>query len=198
MAELFKFRCSQCAKLLGVAPRKVGRAVHCPRCGTELVVPAPDDPSAVGEPTDDDDPTEFADLGIDLGFASTLDIRPPERTASPTPERSPTESEALAFLDRIADEGIAGPPDPSPSRPTDPDDPTGPAEDADEPEPLVAAPAEPLVARARAGRGHAATFDRRRDVNLPRTAVTAWAMFALFALASSFVAGLLLGHYHWK
>ncbi len=197
MAELFKFRCFQCAKLLGVSPRKVGRPVHCPRCGTELIVPSPDDPPTDTGPTDDDEPHEFADLGIDLGFASALDIRPPERTPAPVVEQPPNEVEALAFLDRITEEGFTEP-DPPPDS-ADDDDLTGSAdEDDDEPEPIVAAPAEPLVARPRSGRQGEATYDRRRDVNLPRTAVTAWAMFALFALALSFVAGLLLGHYHWK
>ena len=33
MAELFKFRCFQCQKLIGAPPSKFGKVVKCPRCG---------------------------------------------------------------------------------------------------------------------------------------------------------------------
>ena len=198
MAELFRFRCSECAKLLGVPPRKVGRAVHCPRCGAELIVPSPDDvPTPDGE-ADADDAAELADLGIDLGFGSALAGRPADRpsasaSASATAAgRPPNEAEALAFLDKITAEGLAEP-DP-PAGPADPDE----LDEDGEPEPIVATPAEPLAARRRAGHPRESSYDRRRDVSLPRTAVTAWALFALLALGLSFTAGLLLGHYHWK
>lgn len=199
MAELFKFRCSQCAKLLGISRRKVGKAVHCPRCQAELIVPSPDDQAQLDDPNPGDEGDEFADLGIDLGFASPLDIRPVEPAgAAASAVRPPIEEEALAFLGKIAEAGYD---EPGPTSAAEPSAGPGPAAaDAtsdyeDEPEPLVATPSEPLVPRSRRGE---AAFDRRRDVVLPRTAVIAWALFALFALALSFVAGLLIGHYRWK
>ena len=195
MAELFRFRCSGCAKLLGVSPRKVGRSVACPQCGTDLIVPSPDD-TATENPDDSGD--DFADLGIDLGFGSPLAIRPPERSPA---DRLPVEDEASAFLGKIAEMGLTEPePSPTADNPEhQPDDPGAPDDEPDaEEEPLVATPAEPLVARSRRPRPSPATFDRRRDVNLPRTAVILWALFALFSLALSFVAGLMIGHYRWR
>ena len=201
MAELFKFRCSTCGKLLGVSPRKVGRPVLCPRCQTELIVPMPGDQAEPADPDDPADGDDAPDLGIDLGFTSPLDIRPAE---SPTPaaqERPAHEVEAVDFLGKIAATGL-----PEPDRPPDDlgNDPGPEAEDdAGDPdeELLIATPAEPLVPRTgRAGRAGRPEMvpDRRRDVALPRTAVIAWSLFALLALALSFVAGLMIGHYRWK
>lgn len=183
MAELFKFRCPDCRKLLGVPPRKVGRAVHCPRCRAELIVP---DPTS----TDDhDDPEgESFDLGIDLGFASPLDVRP-EGAPGPPAERPDQDAlQAIAFL-----ETAAGLPDP-PATPAETEEEFDPD---DEPEPIVRPAAEPLTPRAQRSASRA-TFEGRRDVVLPRTAAIAWALFALLALALSFAAGLMIGHYRWK
>jgi len=196
MADLFRFRCSECQKLLGVSPRKVGKPVNCPSCGTELIVPAPDD-------TDDaEEATEFDGLGIDLGFSSPLDIHPVAPLPSPQPaDRPADELEAIAFLARVAESPPIESTSPSAgfdfNLPPDPvDDPESAAE-AD-PEPFVETPPEPLVPRSRRGRRLEVAVDRRRDVVLPRTAVVAWAMFAILALGFSFVAGLMIGHYRWR
>jgi hypothetical protein len=36
-----------------------------------------------------------------------------------------------------------------------------------------------------------------REVVLPASAVLAWSLFALFGIATSFIAGLMIGHYLW-
>ena len=197
MAELFRFRCSGCGKLLGVSPRKVGRSVACPRCGTELIVPSPDAAEAEAENSDESG-DEFADLGIDLGFSAPHALRPPDRSPA---DRIPVEDEASAFLGKIAEMGLTEP-EPSFTADGSEDHPDDRAAMDDEPdaaeEPIVDTPAEPLIPRSRRPRPSPATFDRRRDVNLPRTAVILWALFALFSLALSFVAGLMIGHYRWR
>ena len=38
---------------------------------------------------------------------------------------------------------------------------------------------------------------RLREVILPASVVLSWSLFVLFAIALSFVAGLLLGHFVW-
>ena len=191
MAELLRFRCSACAKLLGVSPRKAGREIHCPQCGTELIVPAPDD-DLVGEEAESAD---FAGLGIDLGHSNPLGIQPAERSSVAMTDRPPDEAEAFAFLGQIAESGLVEP-EPPPVTEEDASDTT--SDDDTDDEPLVATTSEPLVPRKRRPRARAADYDRRRDVNLPRTAVILWALFALFSLALSFVAGLLIGHYRWR
>ena len=203
MADLFRFRCSACGKLLGVSARKVGRPVACPKCGTELIVPEPadDEPAAVGEPDD------FAGLGIDLGIASPLDLRPPaDRPASRREARGADLVEAVAFLEGVAADppafvgsaiaDLPAPPDEGDSTPA-----AGGAslDEEVEPEPLIQSPVEPLIPRRR--RSQVATAppgDRRRDVVLPRTAVVAWSLFAIVALGLAFVAGLMIGHYRWR
>ena len=193
MAELLKFRCSACAKLLGISPRKAGREIQCPHCGTELIVPSPDDDLA----TDDQDSADFADLGIDLGYSSELGIQPVERASVASTERPPNEAEAFAYLGQIAEPDLIEPePNLTDFAGTDASDVS--ADDETDEEPLVATTPEPLVPRTHRPRARAPELDRRRDVNLPRTAVILWAMFALFSLAFSFVAGLMIGHYRWR
>ena len=189
MAEFLKFRCSACAKLLGISPRKAGRAIQCPQCGTELIVPSPDDDLA----DDDQEATDFAELGIDLGYSNPLGIQAVARAPTKVDARPPDEAEALAFLGQIAESGLAGP-----ESPPSADLAETAADDETDEEPIVATAPEPLVPQPPRSRVRATEFDRRRDVNLPRTAVIAWALFALLSLALSFVAGLMIGHYRWR
>ena len=37
-----RFRCAYCNQLMGIAKRKVGQVVTCPKCGGQVVVPTPD------------------------------------------------------------------------------------------------------------------------------------------------------------
>jgi hypothetical protein len=179
MAELFKFRCYQCQKLIGAPPSRFGSVVKCPKCGVELIVPSPDEPSPEEEP----DPDAFRpeDLGLRL---DPEPISKPSVKILAAPE--PIGPDPVAFLQTL-DEVPAGP-DPGAS--------------ADESEPgpevapdLVEPGVEPLVPRKR---GRSALMavgpsPRARDVVLPRTAAVAWALFALLALAFAFTTGLLVG-----
>lgn len=175
MAELFKFRCYQCEKLIGAPPSRFGSNVKCPRCGVDLVVPSPGDEE---EPANSPDPDVFRpeDLGLNL------DPEPLTRPPQPSRAPEPVGPDPIAFLSRVAEaepevEGEeSGPP---------------PEEELDLPEPCV----EPLVPRRKPGRAAASPVasPRARDVVLPRTAVVAWALFAILALGLAFVAGLFTG-----
>jgi hypothetical protein len=39
-----RFRCAYCNQLMGIARRKAGTVVHCPKCKGQVVVPTPDGP----------------------------------------------------------------------------------------------------------------------------------------------------------
>lgn len=193
MADLFKFRCYHCQKLMGAPPSKFGKIIHCPRCEAELVVPSPGSTETESE-SDDPDAFRPEALGIQL---ETERISPPR--SSSTPSRVDTVGpDPIAFLQQVAES-----PEPIPANPPDSEatpDPDRPSEEGDEwPEPEI----EPLVARPR-GRGRVAiasgptVSSRARDVVLPRTAMVAWSLFAILSLAFSFGSGLLIGHYLWK
>src|SRR3954453_19410979 len=78
-----KFRCFQCNQLLGVSRSKAGSIVACPKCATELIVPAPDDgpaaadsPSAPGpETTRAFDAAIAAGLPVELSEIRLEDLR---------------------------------------------------------------------------------------------------------------------------
>ena len=205
MAELFKFRCTQCQKMLGAPPSKVGLVVQCPKCRAELIVPPPE-PDATGGPGRDldDPPIRLEDLGLRLDFGAELPRVPP--TAA-----SPSEPSPIDFLTRVAAEAAPQvrfqPPTPDDQSAIDP------GADLDDPEPddnpafpKVPDPLDtPLASRPRNRRraqGRRSDLlesaPRRRDVVLPRTAAVAWSLFGLLGLASAFAAGLLVGHFLWR
>ena len=191
MAELFKFRCPACGKLLGAPARKAGKVIHCPQCSAELVVPDPEEASSA-DPDRDDEAVDLADLGINLGIDLGFAASPGARPAEAPPARPAQEAEAISFLERAV---AAAPIEPA----------TAPrADDINQPTPdssagpmVEAVPPSPPAAR-RPRKGPVAAVDRRRDVVLPRTAVISWSLFAILALGLSFVAGLMIGHYRWK
>jgi hypothetical protein len=193
MAELFKFRCYHCQKLIGTPPSKFGKVVKCPRCEVELIVPSPEGIEPEPEPTD---PNTFRpeDFGIKI---ETERLTEPRSVAS-SPSTSvlePVGPDPIAFLKQVSEatepENIDSP------EPSDSEE--APDQEVSSqvlPEPQV----EPLIPRTR-GRGiasRAEALPRARDVVLPRTAAVAWAMFGILGLAFAFIAGLLLGHFLWK
>jgi hypothetical protein len=44
-----RFRCAYCSQLMGIATRKAGTVVTCPKCGGQVVVPTPDPDQAAEE-----------------------------------------------------------------------------------------------------------------------------------------------------
>ncbi len=193
MAELFKFRCYGCQKLIGAPPSKFGKVVHCPRCGVELIVPWPEtEGEGPGEPEPDADSFRPEDLGLNLELAPERMVRPEAPSARPLELGEPN---PIAFLEQVA--ASEAPESPEPEAQDEP------AASQNEPteEPVLPEPEEePLVPRRRGQRPFYAnepTF-RARDVVLPRTAAVAWAMFGLFGLAFAFTAGLMIGHYLWR
>jgi len=176
MAELFKFRCYQCEKLLGVPDSKLGARIKCPRCGAELIVPSPDDDETPPPGAPEGDGIRLEDLGL------RLEPGPVAPAAV-----DPLVPDPIAFLQRAAE------PDPEPAE-FDPD--PGPTGLPEPPDPLEA----PLVpGRKRRGRSSLVEETaRRRDVVLPRTAAVAWSLFGLLALGFAFTAGLMIGHFLWK
>lgn len=96
--------------------------------------------------------------------------------------------------------GLIVPAPASPASPIRDDDPADPGRTT-APILQLALVQEPSTLPARERKGQAPATDpelRRRDVLLPRFAVTAWAVFALLGLASAFASGLLIGHYLWR
>ena len=43
-----RFRCAFCNQLMGIARRKAGAVVHCPKCNGQVVVPSPIEQPAAG------------------------------------------------------------------------------------------------------------------------------------------------------
>lgn len=191
-----KFRCYRCNQLLGASRSKVGTVISCPKCGSALVVPEPEEATmpvarsvkpvlgvlAAGGAQDTD---------------SIIDIRPEDIRVEPGIEflRGPAADEPELAEEPIDDENPSQPPEPA----LDSDrggEPT--------PPPIVP-PALPQGAPAiavetnREARGYEPYGRvRARDVVLPRSVVLAWSLFVLLALALAFSAGLLAGHYVWR
>jgi phage FluMu protein Com len=191
MAELFKFRCFQCQKLIGAPPSKFGKVVKCPRCEVELIVPSPEGEEPPPEPEDPDAfrPEEF---GIKL---ETERISQPKPASTGSSVLQPVGPDPIAFLKQVAET-------PEPESSETPGS-TAPEESPNEPNELEVLPElqpEPLVGRGRSRGGVARSEPppRARDVVLPRTAAVAWSLFGLLGLGFAFISGLLLGHFLWK
>jgi hypothetical protein len=190
MAELFKFRCYQCQKLIGAPSSRFGSIVKCPKCGVELIVPSPiDEPKP--EPEPDPDAFRLEDLGLRLDPEpiSKPISKPTVATISPL---APAGPDPVAFLNRLDEIGESPAPEAADGQSEEPGGPEpGTDVSPDLPEPEV----EPLVSRKRARTASqtAGPAPRSRDVVLPRTAAVAWALFGLLGLAFAFLAGVLLG-----
>lgn len=190
MAELFRFRCFNCQKLMGAPASKFGKKAHCPRCGVELIVPIPED--AEGRDVPEDEYEEENPDAVDLGALGMDLAAPPPRKTAATSLRDPgfvePPTNPIAFLET------------APATPEEADV----DEEGDSPAPDesvvpidLKTPAAPLTER----RTRVIAEDnqnRRRDVILPRTAAIAWAMSSLLGIGFAFVAGMLIGHYLWR
>lgn len=49
-----RFRCAYCNQLMGIATRKAGKVITCPKCAGQVVVPKPDPDSIPDEPAPED------------------------------------------------------------------------------------------------------------------------------------------------
>ena len=192
MAELFRFRCYQCQKLIGAPPSRFGSVVKCPRCGVELIVPSPDE-----LPTPDENPDLNAFRPEDLGLRIELEPLLQPQAPAPTASETVVGPDPIAFLNQVAETGEYPTPEIRQELPTGSLDASEPSV---EPSELISPREEPLIPRKR-GRRPSAPGEptiRARDVVLPRTAAVAWALFAILALAFAFTSGLFVGHTLWK
>lgn len=204
MAELFRFRCFRCQKLLGAPASKFGRTIQCPRCGADLVVPSPEDAPDAGEEAPADEPGLDLNLNLDLGEGL---VSTPARRGPSSSLRDPNFADGganpVAFLESgplDVPAGSAAGPEPEPEADPEADEP-GPAPVIDPAAPGLVVDRTPRVSPV-TGRPVAAlaasdAAGRRRDVVLPRTVVLAWQLGALLGTGFAFVAGLLVGHYVW-
>jgi hypothetical protein len=91
-----RFRCAYCNQLMGIARRKAGTVVRCPKCAGEIIVPVPDGPAGpedaaeqAGENAFDVERLEF---GVEPGNGST------GATASAPMEPAPNESAPMPII----------------------------------------------------------------------------------------------------
>src|SRR5438105_3396387 len=78
-----RFRCPHCDQLMGIARRKTGLTVRCPRCSEAVVVPAPDlrQASHVRRTVEVNQP-RFERKDFDEIFAAALAVCPGEPDAA--------------------------------------------------------------------------------------------------------------------
>src|SRR5215469_9744604 len=83
-----RFRCAYCNQLMGIATRKAGTVIRCPKCAGEIIVPTPDD---VGVPEKIVNPLNatFEDKALD---------RLLEPSATQPAREAPSDSPDSAFL----------------------------------------------------------------------------------------------------
>jgi hypothetical protein len=198
-----RFRCVYCNQKMGIARRKAGSVVSCPKCAGQLVVPQP----AEDDPADSDREPEPAGAVVgpaahDLTASPNLPARPaangpprpdsknlpataPARTeAAPTPPPRPAPGPSL-FERADIDEILAGeawsrpepalpPPAPRPLNPID--------RAAHEEARRVASPPVPATVPAPAA-----------GLLLTPTVATVLSVAVVLALAFAFAAGLVVG-----
>src|SRR5205807_1078291 len=86
-----RFRCAYCNQLMGIARRKAGTVVKCPKCAGEIIVPVPEGDEPAAESTDQaggDVPT-FNPSGtepVDAGATATAE---PPSAPLPFPPPAP-------------------------------------------------------------------------------------------------------------
>lgn len=76
-----RFRCAYCNQLMGIATRKAGSVIRCPKCAGEIIVPTPDEMP--------DTPSRGMDNPVNLTFEDQALDRLLQPSAAPEPP--PTE-----------------------------------------------------------------------------------------------------------
>jgi phage FluMu protein Com len=89
-----RFRCAYCNQLMGIARRKAGTVVRCPKCAGEVIVPstreAPQGPSALNQMLEDDEfAKELASVGPAAEQSPNPLLPPPAYLHSSLPEAEP-------------------------------------------------------------------------------------------------------------
>ncbi len=62
-----RFRCAYCNQLMGIARRKAGTVVRCPKCAGEVIVPTAQEPQPANVPSRLNAMFEAADFGKEFG-----------------------------------------------------------------------------------------------------------------------------------
>lgn len=184
-----RFRCVYCNQKMGIARRKAGSVVDCPKCKGQLVVPQPaeDEDSPDGEP----EPAGAAVGAADAAGAGDI-------THSPeVPARAPAKPDSLApkpagpslFERGDIDEMLARDARPAPPGPAAP-----------VPAPAAPKPVNPIdrVAKEEAARRVAPPVPAvagtpSPGLTLTPTTATVLSVGVVLALAFSFAAGLVVG-----
>lgn len=93
-----RFRCAYCNQLMGIARRKAGTVVRCPKCAGEIIVPMPE-AGSLPDPDDADDKFDDADFerklnDIDAKTAKDLPVASGQhpKPVVPVPKPAPTRS----------------------------------------------------------------------------------------------------------
>lgn len=60
-----RFRCAYCNQLMGIAHRKAGTVVHCPKCKGQIVVPTPEGPNPGSDNTGGNGGAAFGGAAFD-------------------------------------------------------------------------------------------------------------------------------------
>jgi DNA-directed RNA polymerase subunit RPC12/RpoP len=180
-------------------PSRVERPADAPQLPISVTITSPP-PAAPGDQGISLDLLEIRpeDIRVEPG----LRPRPPAPSAAsaraaaapPVSAEPPTEIDPGPLILEVEETEPARSPSPGQSA-TVVTTPRPPRPDPVAPAPAIAiAPATPMGLPARS----TAASPRARDLLIPRSVVGAWSLFVLLALAMSFLAGLLAGHYVWR
>ncbi len=73
-----RFRCAYCNQLMGIATRKAGSVIRCPKCAGEIIVPTPDDvPPLPDAPSESRVNATFEDKELDHLLQPSAAPEPP-------------------------------------------------------------------------------------------------------------------------
>jgi hypothetical protein len=207
-----KFRCYRCNTLLGVSRSKIGSVIACVKCGTELVVPDPDeapppDASApASSPSNLAEPSPSFLSALEAGVPLALqEIHPEDIRIEPGVSWTPVDTSPAP----VGPTTTIAPPEPEPApapkpepAPPHPEPVPAPRVSVVPEPPRTAAAPEPAVPTIEVEpvkiTRERSTPGRPRDLTIPRSVVAFWSLFVLIAQALGFVAGLLAGHYLWR
>jgi phage FluMu protein Com len=86
-----RFRCAYCNQLMGIARRKAGQVVKCPKCAGEIIVPVPE---GTEQPEATEQPGNHGGAFEDMDFDPAAGPPPLDSAASTAAANSPAEPTA--------------------------------------------------------------------------------------------------------